>query len=71
MNENGDVKASMEEFMDTISPMDIPRTRRKQNPDSATNEEIIGFLSVTGKLNFLGHGVYQWQPMSQGTTNNV
>ncbi len=30
MNENGDVKASMEEFMDTISPMDIPRTRRKQ-----------------------------------------
>ncbi len=30
---------------------------RKQNADSATNEEIIFFLSVTGKLNFLGHGV--------------
>ncbi len=57
MNEKGDVEASMEEFMDTISPMDIPRARRKQNADSATNEEIIGFLSDTGKLNFLGHSV--------------
>ncbi len=57
MNESGDVKASVKEFMDTISPIDIPRTRRKQNADSATNEEIIGFLSVIGKLNFLGHGV--------------
>ncbi len=56
MNENGDVKASMEEFMSTISPTDIPRTRTKQNAASATNEEIIGFLSVTGKQNFLGHG---------------
>ncbi len=41
MNENGDAKASSEEFMDTISPMDIPRTRRKQNADRATNEELL------------------------------
>ncbi len=44
MNENGDFKASMEDFMDSTSPMDIPRTHRKQNADSATNEEVIGFL---------------------------
>ncbi len=57
MNENGDVKASIEEFVDPISLMDIPRTRRKQNAEQSNNEEIIEFLSVPGKQDFLVHGV--------------
>lgn len=47
----------MEEFMETIKPLDISRLRRKQNNDKASSDEITSFLSVTGKLNFLGHGV--------------
>ena len=55
-HENWDIELSMEEYMDTIHPLNLPKDRRKQSNDTATNEEITNFLGLTGKTNFLGHG---------------
>ncbi len=46
----------MEEYMGTISKLDISRKRSKQHDHFATTEEITDFLGLAGKLNFLGHG---------------
>ncbi len=46
MNENGDVKASMEKFMDTISPMDIPRIRRKQTPTVPQMKKLLASFQL-------------------------
>lgn len=51
------VSVDMEEFMDTIRPIDITRARRKQQEDKCTELEKKSFLALTGSLNFLGHGV--------------
>ena len=54
---NGDVEISMEEYLSTIQPIDIPRDRRKQQHELCTKREMKAFLGLTGSLNFLGHGV--------------
>ncbi len=53
---NGDIEISMEEYMGTISKLDIARERSKQQDQFATTEEITDFLGLAGKLNFLSHG---------------
>lgn len=45
--------------MDTINQLEVSRTRRKEFDSSCTASERSDFLSVTGSLNFLGHGVLQ------------
>ncbi len=49
-------KRSMEEYMDTISPLTLSRERKMQHESHATQDELTEFLGFIGKLNFLGHG---------------
>lgn len=53
---DGSIKVSMKEFMDTILPICVPYHRKKQNESFCSKEELREFQSLTGKLNFLGHG---------------
>ncbi len=53
---NGDIELSMEEYMETISPLHLSRERKKKHDSDATQHELTAFLGLTGKLNFLGHG---------------
>ncbi len=42
--------------METISPLSRSKERRKQPNDAATKDELISFLGLSGKTNFLGQG---------------
>ncbi len=46
----------MEEYMETISHLQLSRERKKEHDSDATQNELTAFLGLTGKLNFLGHG---------------
>lgn len=50
------ITVNMQEFFDRIMPIDITRERRKQYDHNCTDAEITRFKSLTGSLNFLGHG---------------
>jgi len=51
------ITISMQEYVDSIDPIDIPRARKKEHTASATAQELTNYLSLAGTLNFLGHGV--------------
>lgn len=56
-NDSMDIRISMEEFMQDISDLELSRHRRKSASEKATPEELTSYLSFTGLLNYLGHGV--------------
>lgn len=54
---NVDVVYDMEEYFNSITTIDITRDRRKQSNSPCTDQENRRFFSLTGSLNWLGHGV--------------
>ena len=51
------ISVHMQEFMETISPIPLSKTRCKEHEGKCTTQELMGFLSLAGKLNYIGHGV--------------
>ena len=49
------IRLSMEEFKRSINPLNITRERRKQAEQHTTAAEKTDFLSLAGKMNWLGH----------------
>ena len=54
---NRSVFLSMEEYMATIMPIGITRDRRKMQNEKCTEQENKTLLELSGKLNWLGHGI--------------
>lgn len=53
---SGSVHYSMKDYFQSISPIDITRSRRKEQLSPCTPAEITSYLQLTGSLNWLGHG---------------
>ena len=51
------IVASMQEYLDTIKPLEISRSRRKEQKEKCTEAEVKAFLGLTGALNYLGLGI--------------
>lgn len=56
-NERRDVVYDMTEYFNSVQPICIPRHRRKDSNSACTEAERKLFLTLTGSLNRLGHGV--------------
>lgn len=54
-NERGDVSITMQPFMESLKPIELPRSRRKQSSEKATNEEYQEYRSMAGSLIWAGN----------------
>ena len=54
---DGSIKADMREFLDKIKPLEISRSRRREQRERCTESEVRSFLALTGALNYLGLGI--------------
>ena len=60
----GSISVNMEEYVDTILPIEVSKERR-QHQDKCSAPELKSYQALAGSLNFLGHGILPqaaWQP---------
>lgn len=58
VHENGDVDFTMQECLDSITPLEISRERRKQIHDKATVTEMNHYRAKAGQFCWLGMGAF-------------
>lgn len=54
-NEMGDISMTMQPFMESLKPIDMARSRRKQASDKATSREYQDYRSMAGSLIWAGN----------------
>ncbi len=71
MNKNGDVKAAMEEFMDTISPWVFLGLVENKTPTAPPMKNVLASFQLVESEISSAMAFYQWLPMSKVTNNNL